>query len=218
MSERPIIFNSEMVRAILDGRKTQTRRVIKPQPVDAREVESEEWPGGYCLYGQIGDRLWVRETFCHKWDNEGPVFNEDGDYDTSCVWYRATTPDVVKLDEDCEEVYLKDGSPASPWMPSIHMPRWASRIQLEITDIRVERVQETSEEDAKAEGCETSLRAYLHGRHRKGDAVPLNGVLEPSYRNTFAGLWNSINVKRGYGWDVNPWVWIVEFKIVEVES
>ena len=103
------------------------------------------------------------------------MFNEDGDYDTSCVWYRATIPDVMKLDEDCEEVYLKNGSPASPWMASIHMPHWASRIQLEITGIHVERVQE--------------------------------GEL-------FRELWDDHHAKDGYGWDVNPWAWVIEFKVV----
>jgi len=232
MKERPILFNGEMVMAILDGRKTQTRRVVKPQPEGVKEpeegfvwlgengllggrqsymcgdpenpsVDVELWQFPVkCPYGAPGDRLWVRETFCHKWDQGGPVFNEDGDYDQSCLWYRATTPDVIKLDEDCEEVYLKDGSPASPWLPSIHMPRWASRILLEITGVRVERVQEISNEDAIAEGINCIWR---------GD----NGPHEVDQTQHVKDLWDSINAKRGFGWDVNPWVWSIEFKVIE---
>lgn len=185
--ERPILFSEPMVKAILEGRKTQTRRVIKPQPERLGEVVwdfgSEETcfigdesareyllynarnPYGWAYHDGTADRLWVRETWRHyKLENR-----------TS---YRA----------DGEE----DVTPLLTWRPSIHMPRWASRITLEITDVRVERVQEISLGDIRAEGL---------------DPLP---VVNP--RGDFADLWDSINLKRGYGWDQNPWVWVICFK------
>jgi len=261
VKERPIIFSGEMVCATLDGRKTQTRRVIKPQPVflGLKSLERGHWaynvscggwehvvpaPDGtyransnllHCPYGQPGDRLWVRETWCHKWDKDGPVYNEDGDYDTSCLWYRATTPDVVKMDEDFAEEYRKDGTPASPWIASIHMPLWASRIDLEVPAVRVERVQDISEEDVLAEGVD--LASWVNDG-RTGEP------LGPQTAR-FAQLWNSINAKPkpaayvdgrptiyfSAPWDEadrdprkviaglphvcypNPWVWVIEFRI-----
>lgn len=140
MKERPILFSGEMVRAILEGRKTQTRRVIKPQPDSARNsvfVKSGfETKHGYeikCPYGQPGDRLWVRETW-GLWDTDP----KDGP-ERAKIFYRAT-------DENRRDLRYQR------WRPSIHMPRWASRINLEITNIRIERVQDITEEDAKAEG------------------------------------------------------------------
>lgn len=173
MKERPILFSGEMVRAILDGRKTQTRRVIKPQgePYTIEDVDVLK-----CPYGIPGDRLWVRETFA---DLRGMGFGHK--------WaYRADTPEGSESDR------IRIGYGVR-WKPSIHMPRWASRITLEITDIRVERVQDITYIDAKAEGVE----------YEKGYTDP---------REAFATLWNSINAKRDYGWAMNPWVWIIEFK------
>ena len=191
--ERPIIFSGEMVRAIIDGRKTQTRRVVRPQPemipqgamlrscgvweiligADNLAVTTAD-----CPHGVTGDRRWVRESF-----QAAP----GGGY-----WYKADD----RYDYPCPEGYV------SAWKPSTHMPRRASRILLEIASVRVERVQEISEEDIDAEGT------WFPGKR------PENG--DP--RLGFEMLWNLINAKRGFGWDVNPWVWVIEFKRVEASE
>ena len=206
MTEHPILFNSEMVRAILDGRKTQTRRVIKPQPIPATVHplctanisylgeghysilwDTPKGDGGLyrdrdshspflCPYGIPGDRLWVRETW-------------NGNRDIG-IAYKATDP-------------LMNGC---PWRPSIHMPRWASRITLEVTNVQVERVQDISEEDAKAEGV--CIHNFSECQREN------NLAFWELYRHGFRSLWDSINGKRGYGWDSNPWVWVVKFKVV----
>lgn len=211
-----IIFSSEMVRAILDGRKTQTRRVIKPQPSNsfmpevghyhptridkktgeyfpAPEVfgasdENEDYP---CPYGQIGDRLWVKETFCIVTGN-GDEANE-----TDLVHYRADETKACQHISDCEG-----------WTSPLFMPRKYSRITLEITDLRVERVQDISEKDAKAEGVQVPLVNIPQKGFKLGE--PLG-----RYRDYFRSLWNSINAKRGYSWESNPFVWVIEFKPVK---
>lgn len=197
-----------MVRAILDGRKTQTRRALRVQPpVDTFRMGTYHHPDGQhyfwawkeafsgcelhtgwepicCPYGQPGDRLWVRETFCQKWCDQRGYLDE--------YLYRATEPDVVH----------PDGQDKSPWRPSIHMPRAASRITLEITGVRVERLQDISEADAWRE----SAPDYEEGV----DPPPPDESCEWSYRASFQSLWQSIN---GAGsWTANPWVWVVEFK------
>ena len=210
MTERGMIFNSEMVRAILDSRKTQTRRIMAPQPADDIErgifpnPEAIGWKSSlrhkhgsttahFCPYGKPGDRIWVRETF------QGPLF----DYDLMDSYCKDPTP--FEKPEFC--VYKADGVPAPEfydaddelhccWRPSIHMPRWASRILLEITDVRVERLKSISDGDAIREGCSTADM-------KSGDCVA----------DVFARLWASI-----YGdesWNSNPWVWVIEFKRVE---
>lgn len=184
MKERPIIFSGEMVRAILEGRKTQTRRVVKPQPWPVETVDTERHvivshPDKLrvppCPYGQPGDRLWVRETWWHPRATEAHIDN---------VAYRADGEMPCHLVE-------------TNWRPSIHMPRWASRILLEVTDVRVERVQDISEADVQAEGCTGSPFGPM------GDAV------------LFPRVWDSINAKRGHDWDTNPWVWVVSFRVLE---
>jgi len=220
MKERPIIFNGDMVRAILEGRKTQTRRVVKPQPYELRNP-----PGGMglpfatyqsfyqgitatrlkCPYGEKGDRLWVRETFQIESNARyqdvysqpdtplGPVhyFKDGGDEWFECPRYKASEPDT----------HLGEDEKPDPWKPSIHMPRWASRITLEVTGVRVERLQEISERDAEAEGIdESGTKCIVCGEPY---ACAVDG---------FACLWDSINSKRGYSWDSNPWVWVIEFK------
>lgn len=197
MTDHPILFSAPMVRAILEGRKTQTRRVVKPQPVrmgsdwmaskrdsahceqvylwDHRALVNDRFVSEACPFGVPGDRLWVRETF-------------NGNPESGIGYaYRATQPEMDGL----------------PWRPSIHMPRAASRITLEVVGVRVERLNEISEEDAKAEGA---------ARHQCGHYVaqrPLDDVYENA-RDWFADLWESIN---GPGsWEANPWVWVVEFK------
>ncbi|MEZ2793178.1 hypothetical protein [Proteus terrae] len=199
MKERGIIFNAEMVRAILDGRKTQTRRVMNNQPCtlsgETISVQQDDfnfrWAGDlhndtsgwfHCPLGKIGERLWVRETW-RKFD-----FSDEcgcSEYPCGCpengaIIYRAT----------------QDGG-ESKWRPSIHMPRRYSRITLEITDVRVERLNDISNDDAKSEGC-------WYGR---GGGVP-DKALTPS--DQFPTLWEEI-----YGdgsWSSNPWVWVIEFK------
>jgi len=191
MKERPIIFNGEMVRAILDGRKSQTRRIVnekwRPLVEEVLGVNGK-WVFDtmeYDLttpYGAIGDRLWVREAWA-----KGDGFPKKLKMFTplrelrDAIEYRADWAEMGKEDE-------------IRWSPSIFMLRGYSRITLEITDIRVERVQEISVEDALAEGIV----------HRTMNCP----------RMEFAQLWDSINAKRGYGWDENPWVWVIEFKKV----
>lgn len=192
MKERGMIFNSEMVRAILDGRKTQTRRSVKFPVHDknlgcelaGNELAGELSAGNYLnsAFGKQGDRIWVRETWAR--------YNIDQDsYDMA---YRATPP----------EDWPEEGK----WRPSIHMPRWASRILLEITGIRVERLNAISQEDAQDEGMELTGWRPTYSDQDSG------GEVWTPYDN-FARLWDSI---YGEGsWKVNPWVWVIEFKRVE---
>lgn len=167
MKERPILFNGEMVRAILAGQKTQTRRI--PPKTQQGSL--------FCPYGHPGDRLWVKETFAYAQDGT--------------VVYRASM-----VGSPWDAITRR----AITWHPSIHMPRWASRITLEITDVHVERVQDIHEEDAIAEGIDPRKLSYLSGER----AV-----------TKFSVLWNSIYAADGLGWDVNPWVWVVTFKRAE---
>ncbi|HBK4618642.1 TPA: hypothetical protein LLS58_003891 [Klebsiella michiganensis] len=198
MTERGMIFNAEMVRAILDGRKTQTRRPIKWKQTRFTEIGEREdgskWPWSEdaehacdfwhpCPFGAVGDRIWVRET----WNKYGGLLTYRADHD----WI-----DDMRKETVC----------TAKWVPSIHMPRWASRILLEITDVRVERLNSISQEDAQAEGLElTGWRPTYSDPDSGGE------VMTP-YDN-FAELWSSI-----YGdesWQANPWVWVIEFKRVE---
>lgn len=176
MSEKPILFSGPMFRAIIAGRKTQTRRICKDQQSTNPFKFSESIAASHCPYGQPGDRLWVRET----WQLNG---NQRED-----VVYRAT----ANLHSEI------------PWKPSIFMPRWASRLTLEITRVRVERVQDISEKDAKAEG--TTLNPDYVKQKLYGDQ---DGGWTFEYRK----LWDSINAKRGFGWFKNPWVWVIEFTV-----
>lgn len=234
MKERPIIFSGEMVRAILDGRKTQTRRVVNKLLSFGNITEfGESTTKGYswqfrdkrmlwndishsrllesCPHGQPGDRLWVRET----WNIEyGAVFDEQQNdwhivYRTDLSYCAA--PTTVNDDEYSR---LFDSS-QNQWRPSIHMPRWASRMTLEISDIRVERVRDISEDDVFAEGIRPSKTVNGWATIRLNDGIGAHVVL-PQY--AFHVLWDSINAKRGYGWDVNPWVWVIEFKVSEVKG
>lgn len=231
MTERGMIFNSEMVRAILDGRKTQTRRIMKVQPSEdftpmnmaletdykarwytpgivdkdgylqpaSKEVfgVSNENEGYSCPFGAVGDRIWVRET----WNKYGGLLTYRADHD----WI-----DDMRKETVC----------TAKWVPSIHMPRWASRILLEITDVRVERLNAISPEDAESEGLErTNFTGF-------GDEPGLPSYPEPDVYfdplkkqwkeyppEAFAGLWESIYGKGS--WKANPWVWVIEFKRVE---
>ncbi|WP_160124909.1 hypothetical protein [Klebsiella sp. Q2] len=236
MKERGMIFSGEMVRALLDGRKTQTRRIMAPQPADDIErctfpnPEAIGWKSSlrhkhgsttahFCHYGKPGDRIWVRETWgvvSHAFSDDGLMIDWVPDRPATAIhampfgngYYSgyaiyAADGDFTWGDDDGYE----DGR--SCWKPSIHMPKAASRILLEITDVRVERLNAISEEDATAEG------------------VPPAGSLLPDYPGTFLTpkgdfatakvafqrLWESIYGEES--WKANPWVWVIEFKRVE---
>ncbi len=205
--ERPILFGGPMIKAILECRKTMTRRVIKPDissgfdaghgPEDAKAgypfVEDEygnfHKATDFCPYGKPGELMWVRETF-------GPGLGDNPTPTLGYVAYRADGEYPARL---------KD---THVWRPSIFMPRWASRITLKITEARVERLQDISEEDAIAEG--------ITGPHDVGyQAFRVPGDSKPRYssaKSAFADLWDSINAKRGFGWDTNPWLWAIRFE------
>ncbi len=268
MKARPMLMSAPMVRAILAGTKTQTRRVVKPQFVaDAMPVEmpATDPAGGWvvpghsgtwwceaaanpddarrCPYGQPGDRLWVRETW--------QVARETLDYETGGEY------DVWEWNDDMGDpsqylkgdarfgtkaglFYAADGEDKNPgafynltgldnktilrtkeinWRPSIHMPRWASRITLEVTGVRVERLQDISDDDAAAEGIERTRRGDMWRTYRPDCVQHWNTDAELGHKlasSSYASLWESIN---GPGsWEANPWVWVVEFKRLEVQQ
>lgn len=208
MKERPILFNGAMVRAILEGRKTQTRRIVKPQP-EFRDIQGlfSSWvfkgrklyPNAradvlaMCPFGQPGDQLWVRETWVHI-DDEDDKFDGMG----SQTYWHASISNVER-----DTAWLKERG--LRWHPSIHMPRWATRITLEVTGVRVERLQDITEKDALAEGIQPFGDGGYHvedGRHYMGTA-----------KDSFASLWEHTN--GADSWSANPWAWVIEFKRVE---
>lgn len=195
----PIIMSAPMVRALLEGKKTQTRRVIRKQPPDGHFIEGCPWvDSGFALwrgtsfpkdhqgctcervgnpYGDTGDLLWVRESWC--WPGEEfPAYRAD--------------IEAVKSLEAILAFKLK-------WSPSIHMPRWASRITLRIKLIEPQRLQDISKDDAIAEGIESIMDKYG----------------ETYYIHNYRELWDSLNAKRGFGWDNNPWVWAITFEVIK---
>jgi hypothetical protein len=197
MKERPILFSAPMVRALLDGSKTQTRRVAKGvQATHARTGEplqrlDSAGPRVPCQYGQPGDRLWVRENGWERPERTPKMMREGAD-----TWARYYYDADVLAWQDVEDF--------KAWgfkrRPSIHMPRWASRIELEVTNVRVERLRDISEADAFAEGIERKLRADR-------TLAAYDDVCR------FAALWEAIN---GTGsWAANPWVWVVEFRRIK---
>ena len=245
MKERPILFSAPMVRAILEGKKTQTRRIAKVPPAkpivlplrhppkhDAPYFDSycsekktpentrgmsDRWcwwtaddrPDPLteirCPYGIPGDRLWVRETWGLRNCESDPT-----------DWERAS---VVGCSEDeiREQYHLDYRADWGPmqegcfWRPAIHMPRWASRISLDVTDVRVERLHDISEEDAKAEGVEAWMDSLKGGEHYEPDAR-----LGAYPVTAFSRLWKVVNGRES--WDANPWVWVVEFTRVEAQE
>ncbi|ELI7109652.1 hypothetical protein RRT02_001898 [Salmonella enterica] len=220
MKERGMIFNAEMVRAILDGRKTQTRRVMKPQPEPCPaprgghwwpsnvfktmlhvEEEMQNGKGGWgglvgdvCPFGDVGDRIWVRETWA-----------EAGASAPDLKLYRANYPAHVPT-------HYENVPPAEDvrWTPSIHMPRWASRITLEITDVRVERLHSISERDALREGL---FQLPASGRYCLQPGMQYFGMASYSAKEVYSWLWASIYGEES--WAANPWVWVIEYKRVE---
>lgn len=216
MTERGMIFNSEMVRAILDGRKTQTRRPVKFPVYDknlgcelaGNELAGELSAGNYLnsAFGKPGDRIWVRETWqaIHDYcDENGHV--DERRYARSIPRHRGNYWHPVY-----EEAWGNESREDRefPWRPSIHMPRWASRILLEITDVRVERLNAISEEDARAEGIIDGGCLNCGEPEPCGCANP-----EPDATDAFAYLWQSIYGQEN--WNANPWVWVISFKRVE---
>ena len=196
--ERPILFSERMVAAILAGTKTQTRRIVKP-PWElsgdflTHPIGNDRFCGYKCPYGKMGDQLWVRES----WE---PVQISMGIFG---VKYKdgtiQKTSHTVELAHAWGDVYHP--AKAGKWRPSIHMPRWASRLTLEVTVTGFARLQEITEEDAIAEGA---------------PAIPrLDGSDPRFHRQSFAGLWDTINGDRpGCAWEDNPLVWVVGFKRV----
>lgn len=210
MKERPILFSSEMVKAILDGRKTQTRRVIKIQPPtkyykistvldttgNREKIGKHFWycedmlkPHNVyfsCPYGKVGDLLWVKTRHYKGTDSRGDIIIWDS-FTRTIRWQIEGVGDV----ENCEPELLQ--TKRFKFLSSRFMPKWAARIWLEITNIRVERLQDISDADAKSEG------------------VIIRNIGE-TYWRAFRELWDSINLKRSFGWEVNPYVWVIEFR------
>ena len=207
MADRPILFSGAMVRAILAGQKSQTRRILPSAPTCPPECYGS-LPCGVCKIARFapGDRLWVRETWCedqHAYDSE---LNPDG------IRWRATDDSGVEGidDGDGYAVLNADGSIRSCWRPSIHMPRRASRLTLTVTDVRVQRLHEITEADAIAEGV-TKVRDSCYVV--KGFGYDEAGLCHSSPVTPFAQLWDSINGKRpGCDWESNPWVVAVSFQ------
>jgi hypothetical protein len=215
MKDKPILFSAPMVRAILAGTKTQTRRVIKPQPVEFELMKScagiPQLLIDRCPYGASGTKLWVRETFAQIYNNDGCVHSEP--YDTikcseckDChIEYRSDTdnkhpgewPDDFDADAECPK-----------WKPSIFMPRWASRITLEIVNIRVERLQNISEEDAKAEGITVEAGHMFKPFGDNGETKPY------THKQAYSALWDSINGESA--WNKNPFCWVIEFVKIKI--
>lgn len=216
--ERPILFSSPMIRALLDGRKTQTRRIVKPQPIDiicprpghrdtmtrfhggrrcwaAKYNAIGESGGGKMIYsrlGEVGEHLWVRETFAPCLGGaEGPM-----------------NPTLYKSD-------AKDGYEKLNWKPSIHMPRWASRITLQIDAVRVERLNDISEMDAGAEGIYEVRRCITDGPTGYGKSGTDPQRSFPTRVRAFHALWETIHGIKS--WHENPWVWVISFYRVTKE-
>ncbi|MPW17915.1 hypothetical protein GCT13_13445 [Paraburkholderia sp. CNPSo 3157] len=221
MKERLILFSGPMVRALLDGRKTQTRRIVKPtgahhifQFRGTEEARGADEPTGEwawcraervvsehirCPHGKPGDRLWVRETWAQPTTlDPGPTV------------YRADYPACVPA--GFENVPAAE---AITWKPSIHMPRALSRLTLEVTGVRVERLQDISRADAVAEGL---IKLPATGRYVVNRGDQYFGGASHDSREVYADLWDRLNAARGFGWEKNPWVWVVEFKLVTLES
>jgi hypothetical protein len=226
IKERPILFSAPMVRATLDGRKTMTREVVKPRKdrvfgcdLAQHEIAGEVNNGDLsnCPYGRVGDRLWVRETCRAKElsddeaeDRAATAAEEDVQYGLDGVEYLADhyfrpIENTQRASERWLDLNSYRGKRGAT-VPSIHMPRWACRIELKITGVRVERLQDISEEDAKVEGAEIGI-VVQHDKRGKPVATAA------THRVAFQHLWITIN---GAGsWDANPWVWVIEFKRVK---
>lgn len=239
MKERPILFQAAMVRALLDGSKTQTRRLCKPMSLwvnqECREVRNVDGKALHflngaaspmeelrCPYGQPGDRLWVRENFRFLDSFDADSSSAVGDLCLAAGYSKPWAPTQYEADGE-KRNWMQVGTPPhagaptpGKGRPSIHMPRWASRILLELVSVRVERLQDISEADAIAEGIEPMPCAVPDTRvWRNYD--PSNGwtphLAIP--QNSYRSLWDSINGAES--WAANPWVWVVEVKRIQPE-
>lgn len=226
MKERPILFSAPMVRAILAGHKTQTRRLVKVGDTIEERDDGTRWPyfttwthgddgspWASCPYGEPGNRLWVRETWRYAdWTEDGQPWIRYAADDARRLCERVTPEWAARVADiwaelsSAENVAVDGRAADRKWRPSIFLPRWASRLALAVTAVRVERLQAISELDALAEGVE--------GKRVTG---VLNGVrgeyVVGSARDAYAALWDDINGDRA-AWASNPWVWVVEFKRV----
>ena len=215
--EKPILFKTEMVQAILAGRKTMTRRIIKPQPNGQLKcVIKHETKGRSCWMEdnadqlskdfkfhksyEVGDVLWVRETWAQlDMDYRAVEGKLNGEEFKGC-------PIAYKANNDAPEHF-------GCWRPSIFMPRTAARLLLKVKDIRVERLQDITEGDARSEGIEWTDEGPLHAHYLNHN---LNASLNfKTSKEAFSSLWDSINKSRGFSWDSNPYVWIISFERVE---
>lgn len=221
IKERPILFSAPMVRALLEGRKTVTRRQVKKQAaLDCLAAGFEPaflaLPGNadLCPYGQPGERLWVRETWgviSHDFDEHGNMIDWKPDRPASAIremrFGQGYYSGHVIYRADGEAAWAGDddggGDDRSAWKPSIHMPRIASRILLEITGVRVERLQAISRRDIRAEGLECPPEL-------------VSDDVSPNYRDWYPAVWRDLweSINGAGAWDTNPWVWVVEFKRV----
>jgi hypothetical protein len=217
MREKPILFSAPMIRAILDGRKSQTRRIIKPQPskpFGGIFCDGVKWWTGDSLTGEVietirvpyavGDRLWVRETcFAQSSpDGEGVAYPADRSWRIIDHTKEATEKwlDLLYYRRRNDDGF--EGS-TGKLLPPIHMPRWASRITLEVVAVRVERVQDITRSDIRAEGV--TIPAHMSNEES----------YKAAYHKAWVALWDSINASRGHGWNANPFVWVVEFRRVD---
>ena len=198
---KPILFSTPMVQAILDGRKTQTRRVCKHQfwshselvDVNTNKIFQKVDRNVSCPYGKVGDVLWVREKFRALVDCESGKFHSFSYY------------------ADMPEAFHKQFP--HKWKPSIHMPKAACRLFLEITNVRVERLQDIGRQDALSEGIQDLVELEDTPQELQYYQFKFGGERFPSAVKAFAGLWSSIN--GADSWNANPWVWVIEFKRIE---
>lgn len=228
MKERGILFSGPMVLVILDDRKGQTRRTRGLEGLNDSRLNVEGRPGfiqdafdGYwqvgingspynfrCPYGVPGDRLWVREGF------RVLSFPETDSFQAEYVADGTIGGEPISFVEDGKRREQAGRFCDGKNHPSIHMPRWASRLLLEVKDIRVERLQEITEEDAKAEGCNRAADDPEDAAEES--SYPEDGYFSPcSYISGFAALWDSLNKRRGFPRNSNPWVWVVVFRRIE---
>lgn len=217
MKSRPILFNGAMVRALLDGSKTQTRRVAKGERA-SRGMESgwylkpygfvtnQQFAKAACPYGQPGDRLWVRESYMPDPDDDGTwAYTQYMGCKGSPL---SDIPMKFRKPENCIYRATWDGPELAGWKPSIHMPRWASRILLEIVSVRVERLNDISEEDSRAEGITDG------GCLSCGEPEPCSCTMPmPDAMDAYCHLWGQINGPDS--WAANPWVWCISFRRIQ---
>lgn len=216
MKEQPIIFGASAIPLILDGTITVTHRIRNLQHINERpddwsideDIIEDKLTGErisvddkYCPYGAIGSKMWVREPFCYKIDTVTAIVSENE------FWYKATNPEVIKVDGDGGQEFRRDGWAASPWLSPIHMPKRALRIILENMGSRVIRIQDITREDIRAEGIRLPPSARFTPKDK-----PYYSELHQEY----AWFWNHTNPK--YKYDLNPWVRRIEFKVVEVKD